>query len=113
MRKGFTLVELLVIVAILGILVCLLMGVLGAFGVGFGKTFHAEVTEKWTEFDYDNNKLYRIRTISPTGENDIWDSYWCHNNIAIGVSYEFRSSNGKISIVSTDSMPARIVKQNE
>ena len=111
MKKGFTLVELLVVLAIIGILVCLVMGALGALGVGFGKTFNAEVVEKWTELDYDNNKLYRIRTISPAGENDVWNSFWCHNDVQIGVSYEFKSANGMIRTANRLAVqPARITK---
>lgn len=85
-RSGLTLIELLVVVAIIAILVAIVFstGIIGGKG-----TFQAEVTEKWTDVDYEGNRVYRVRTVKPSGEVDTWNSYWCHDNVQVGVSYQF------------------------
>jgi len=93
MRNGFTLIELLVVLCIIAILVALVVGAVGGFT---GKTFEAEVTDKWTDLDYDGNKMYRVRTVSPTGDVDTWNSYWCHDDIQVGVSYQFQASGAML-----------------
>lgn len=88
-RNGFTLIELLVVLAIIAIVVSLIAAAVGGFS---GYTFEAEVTDKWTDLDADNVTLYRVRTVSPTGDVGTWNSYWCHNDVQIGVSYQFTAS---------------------
>jgi prepilin-type N-terminal cleavage/methylation domain-containing protein len=89
-RNGFTLIELLVILAILAIVVSLIAAAVGGFSGGY--TFEAEVTDKWTDLDADSVTLYRIRTVSPNGDVGTWNSYWCHNDIQVGVSYQFQAT---------------------
>lgn len=114
MRNGFTLIELLVVVGIIAIIVVLLAGVFGGIlGVG-SKTFEAEVTDKWTDIDYDNNKMYRVRTMTPSGEIDTWNSYWCHDDVQIGISYQFQAVGGSLSKASRLALqPVRITAESE
>jgi prepilin-type N-terminal cleavage/methylation domain-containing protein len=93
MRSGFTLIELLIVLCIIAILLALVMGAVAGFT---GTTFEAEATDKWTDLDGDGNKMYRIRTVSPTGDIDTWNSYWCHNDIQIGVSYQFQATGSVV-----------------
>jgi len=88
MRNGLTLIELLVVLCIIAIFAALILGAVGGFT---GKTFEAEVTDKWTDLDYEGVKMYRIRTLSPNGDVDTWNSYWCHDDIQVGVSYQFQA----------------------
>ena len=90
-RQGFTLIELLIVIVILAILASLVVGALGGFS---SNTFQGEVLEKWTDLDGDGNRVYRVRTLSTNGDVDTWNSYWCHNEVQVGVSYEFKASAG-------------------
>lgn len=97
-RNGFTLIELLVVLCIVTVLIALVMGAVGGFSGAFsGTVFEAEVTDKWTDLDYEGvNKMYRIRTVSPNGNVDTWNSYWCHDDLQVGVSYQFQVSGSYI-----------------
>jgi prepilin-type N-terminal cleavage/methylation domain-containing protein len=88
MPKGFTLIELLIVVVIVVILGSIIVGATGLFN---NRTFEAEVVDKYTDLDGDNNRCYRCRTISNSGDVETWNSYWCHNDIQVGVSYEFQT----------------------
>jgi len=91
--NGFTLIELLVVLCIIAVLVSLVIGAVGGIT---GRTFEAEVTDKWTDLDLDDNRIYRIRTVSPQGDIDTWNSYWCHDDIHQGVSYQFQATGSVI-----------------
>lgn len=82
MRRGFTLIELFVVIAIIAVLFALLLPVTGFFG---GMTMSGTVSEKWT--DVDNNHI--INLTLPDGEIrqlTAWTSEY--NSMQIGHYYE-------------------------
>lgn len=95
-RKGFTLIELLVVVAIIAILGLLISSATGTSIFGKPRTVEAQVTDKWTDIDGDGTKIYRIRTTSSTGEVDTWNSYYCHDDLQVGVSYRLNVSGSYV-----------------
>lgn len=91
---GFTLVELLIVLAILAILFSFVFGISG--GWSSGRNVNVEVTEKWTDLDYEGVLVYRIRTVSPDGDVETWNSLWCHDDVKVGNSYNFQSYTGNL-----------------
>lgn len=91
MRSGITLIELLIVLAIVVIVIALVGSAAGLFG---SSTFQATITDKWTDLDYEGNRVYRVRTVKDNGEVDTWNSYWVHDNVQVGVSYQFKASGG-------------------
>lgn len=92
-RKGLTLIELLIVFCFLAILVSLILPLFFTFS---NQKFIGKVTEKWTDVDFDNTRIYRIRTVSQNEEVDTWDSRWIHGKVVVNKYYEFQVGYGAI-----------------
>lgn len=86
-KKGFTIIELLVVVAIIAILLVVILPAIQLVFFSSSKTLTAEVTEKWTDILED--KIYRIRTRDESGGVETWDSHYIHDKIQVGKWYKF------------------------
>ena len=91
-KQGFTLIELIVVLAIIVVLAALIIPVFMPTKYKQGQTFQGQVTDKWTDIDQDQyHKIYRIRTVTPDGSVDTWDSQYCHDKFQVGYTYQFKS----------------------
>lgn len=111
-RNGFTLIELIVVIVIIVIVGSIFVSAFNGCS-GSGQTFTAEITDKWTDLDGDGDRVYRVRTVKPNGEVDTWVSYWVHDKVQIGTTYEFKASGGTLSSVKPAPQPIKEQPQPE
>ncbi len=89
-RKAFTLIELLIVLTVVFMVAALIFGVVYKHS-GPSKQFTAEVLEKWTDLDENNDRVYRLRTRTETGEVEAWESSSVHDQVKIGQWYKFEA----------------------
>lgn len=103
-RNGFTLIELIIVIAIIMVLAALILPAIGIFGTN-SSFFDGYVTDKWTDIDGEGNSVYRCRTQSSTGEINTWNTFWIHNEISVGGYYKFASKSNLLTKVESTPSP--------
>lgn len=122
MRRGFTLVELLTVVAIVGILVGIVGGFGGCFGVGgcgpSGSVAQAKVTRLWVDNSGERGSAYMVATDKGVFEVDnglllgMWNADELYGKLQAGHVYSFQTKGRKIENLFMQEYP-RIVKAVE
>ena len=105
-RNGFTLIELIVVIAIIMVLAALILPAIGIFGTN--SSFEGYVTDKWTDIDGEGNSVYRCRTQSSTGEINTWNTFWIHNEISVGGYYKLTSKSNLLTKAESTPSPIPI-----
>jgi prepilin-type N-terminal cleavage/methylation domain-containing protein len=90
-RNGFTLIELIVVVAIIAVLTALIIPSFNAYRAPLTEK-EVICTEKWTAVDDEGWTLYRASFSQQNNESFILDTKYVHNDLMINHYYVINSN---------------------